>query len=90
MWAALIFAGISLISLPAAISSGSPLVMVQWLASVFLQLVLLPVIMVGQSIQSARTEQKIDETHNAALAEVALTRDLVQAIHGHLGVPDGT
>ena len=48
MWAAYIFAGIALISLPAAIRTGDSLVIVAWVAQTFLQLVLLSIIMVGQ------------------------------------------
>jgi hypothetical protein len=47
MWMAYIFAAISLISLPAAIASGQVIIIVAWIAQTFLQLVLLPIIIVG-------------------------------------------
>src|SRR4051812_4423724 len=49
MWCAYVFAIIALISFPAAISSHNPLIIVGWIAQTFLQLVLLPIIIVGQN-----------------------------------------
>ncbi len=74
MWAAYVFAAIALISLPAAISSGDPIVIVAWIAQTFLQLVLLAVIMVGQDVQTKGVQKKIDETHEASLAEFELAK----------------
>jgi len=70
MWCAYLFAGIAVISLPKALQSGDSIVIVAWIAQTFLQLVLLSIIMVGQKVQSASVEQKIDETHTAALLEL--------------------
>ena len=75
MWCAYIFAAIALISLPKAIQSGDSIVIVSWVAQTFLQLVLLSIIMVGQKVQSASVEQKIDETHTASLAEFELAKE---------------
>jgi hypothetical protein len=67
MWAAYAFACIALVGLPAVL--GVNLVpsrfgqIVLWVSSEFLQLVLLAVIMVGQSIASAKTEARDNETH---------------------------
>jgi hypothetical protein len=58
MACAYIFAAIALISLPAAISSGQVIVIVAWVAQTFLQLVLLSIIMVGQSVQSAASDAR--------------------------------
>lgn len=58
MWVAILFAAIAFISLPAAIQSGSALVIVAWVAQTFLQLVLLPVIMVGQNLMGAAAEKR--------------------------------
>ena len=74
MWCAYIFAGIALISLPAAISTGDPIIIVAWVAQTFLQLVLLSIIMVGQDVQAKGLQQKIDETHEASLAEFELAK----------------
>ena len=56
MACAYVFAAIALISLPAAITSGQVIVIVAWIAQTFLQLVLLSIIMVGQSVQSAASD----------------------------------
>jgi signal transduction histidine kinase len=75
MWCAYIFAAIALISLPAAIKSGDPLVIVAWIAQTFLQLVLLSIIMVGQQASSDAVAQKINETHEASLGEFELAKE---------------
>ena len=74
MWCAYIFAAIAVISLPAAIKSGDPIVIVAWIAQTFLQLVLLSIIMVGQDASSKGMQQKIDETHTASLGEFELAK----------------
>lgn len=75
MWCAYIFAAIALISLPSAIKSGDTIVIVAWIAQTFLQLVLLSIIMVGQSVQSEGVAQKIEETHFASLGEFELAKE---------------
>ena len=75
MWCAYIFAAIALISLPGAIKSGDTIVIVSWVAQTFLQLVLLSIIMVGQSGQSESVAQKITETHTASLGEFELAKE---------------
>ena len=56
MGCAYIFTVIALISLPAAVSSGSVIIIVGWIAQTFIQLVLLSIIMVGQNVQGAKAE----------------------------------
>ena len=68
MWAAYVFAALSLVSLPAAIASGNELVIVAWVAQTFLQLVLLPVIIVGQNIQAAAADARAVATYEDATA----------------------
>lgn len=75
MWCAYIFAAIALISLPSALKSGNTVVIVAWIAQTFLQLVLLSIIMVGQNVQSASVEQKINETHEASIGEFELAKE---------------
>jgi hypothetical protein len=58
MWAAYVFACLSLVSLPAAIASGDELIIVAWIAQTFLQLVLLPIIIVGQNIQAKTADER--------------------------------
>lgn len=66
MWAAYVFAGLTLVSLPAAIASGNTVIIVGWVAQTFLQLVLLPVIIVGQNIQAAESEKRAIATYKDA------------------------
>ena len=76
MWTAYIFAALALVSLPAA-STHDTVVIVSWIAQTFLQLVLLSIIMVGQGISSEQTEQVIRETHDAVISELAELRTIV-------------
>src|SRR5437016_6234849 len=66
MWCAYLFAALSLISLPAAILSGNVIVIVAWIAQTFFQLVLLPVIIVGQNIQAATADKRAVQTYKDA------------------------
>jgi hypothetical protein len=68
MWCAYIFTLIALISLPAAISSGQAIVIVAWIAQTFIQLVLLPIIIVGQNIQGKAADKRSEQTYNDAEA----------------------
>jgi hypothetical protein len=63
MWAAYVFTAIALISLPAAIATRSPIVIVAWIAQTFLQLVLLPIIIVGQNVISASQDARAEADH---------------------------
>ena len=66
MWCAYVFAGLALVSLPAAIRSGDPVVIVAWISQTFLQLVLLSVIMVGQNIQAQASDKRAEATYEDA------------------------
>lgn len=68
MWAAYIFAVLSLVSLPSALNSGNTIIIVGWIAQTFLQLVLLPVIIVGQNIQGAAADKRSEQTYKDAEA----------------------
>jgi len=71
MWCAYAFAAIALYNLPTAISQGPPAVVV-WFAQTFLQLVLLSVILVGQSIMG----KQADLLHERILEHVDLTLEI--------------
>lgn len=75
MWAAYLFAAIALISLPTAIRSGDTLIIVDWVAQTFLQLVLLSIVMVGQQRSSADVAKQITETHAASIAEFEYAKE---------------
>lgn len=61
MWCAYIFAILALLALPSAINQGTYFVIV-WLSSSFLQLVLLPIIIVGQNIQATAADARAAKT----------------------------
>lgn len=83
MWCAYLFAAISLTSLPSVIESHSLPILIAWLSQAFLQLVLLSVIMVGQSDQSKKT----DDIHNDIKKHHHMLKELHQA---HFGIGDET
>ena len=68
MWAAYIFTVLALISLPAAIGSKNIIVIISWVAQTFLQLVLLPIIIVGQNILGKASDKRAIETYKDAEA----------------------
>ncbi len=75
MWAFYAFCVLALISAPAAIQSGSLLIIVAWIAQTFLQLVLLPAIMVGQNIAAEAADRRSIETHDAVMEILADVRE---------------
>jgi uncharacterized membrane protein len=97
MWTAYAFAALTVISLPAAILSHDPIIIVAWIAQTFLQLVLLPIIIVGQNLQNRHTEIQSSadyETNLAAKAEIealmtrlgTLEEQKIDKIMGWMGV----
>ncbi len=76
MWCAYVFALLALISLPAAIKSHDPIIIVAWIAQTFLQLVLLPIIIVGQNIQAAANDARAQSDHDTLIAIHTLSADI--------------
>jgi hypothetical protein len=77
MWTAYLFTLLALFALPDAIKQGTYFVVV-WLSSSFLQLVLLPIIIVGQNIQARASDTRADETYKdaeAVLKEAAMIQE---------------
>ena len=71
MWAAYLFCLISLVSLPQALAAflgGNTLVGINWLSQSFLQLVLLPIIIVGQNVISAAQDARAEADHETLTA----------------------
>jgi hypothetical protein len=66
MWCAYAFAALALVSLPAAIISGNPVVIVSWISQTFLQLVLLSIIIVGQNVLAAASDKRAEATYEDA------------------------
>ena len=79
MWCAYVFAGIALISLPAAISGGTA-TLIAWIAQTFLQLVLLSVIMVGQKVSAAASDKQALQTYKDAEALLVIQDDVHKLI----------
>lgn len=75
MWAGYLFALIAFISLPQALAAfirGETLVGITWLSQSFLQLVLLPIIIVGQNIISASQDARAEADHETLSALQAI------------------
>jgi hypothetical protein len=84
MYCAYAFAGLSLVSLPAAILSANPVTIVSWISQTFLQLVLLSIILVGQSVVAEAADARAKATFDDATAILAGQ----QAVHDHLTAQD--
>lgn len=81
MWCAYLFSALALVALPDALRQGKYFVVV-WLSSSFLQLVLLPIIIVGQNIQAKAADKRADDTYKdaeAVLKEASMIQDHLKA-----------
>ncbi len=76
MWCAYAFALLAIISFPAAIMSGDPIIIVAWIAQTFLQLVLLPIIIVGQNVQAAASDARAQSDHETLISIHTLTSEV--------------
>ena len=66
MWAAYLFVLIALVSLPQALAAflaGDTVTGITWLSQSFLQLILLPIIIVGQNVISASQDARAEADH---------------------------
>src|ERR1700686_5094943 len=84
MWCAYIFTLLALISLPAAIHSHDKIIIVAWIAQTFLQLVLLPIIIVGQNVQATAADVRSQATYDDASAVL----EEAKQIQAHLKAQD--
>src|SRR3954447_5555838 len=75
MWCAYAFAGLALVSLPAAIRGGTA-TLIAWIAQTFLQLVLLSIIMVGQKVASAKSDRQLEQTYKDAEALLKISDEI--------------
>ena len=100
MACAYVFALIALISLPDAIKAGRPSI-ISWIAQTFLQLVLLSIIMVGQSVQAAvsdahaekefaDTEVVMDRLDEHTAGGIRAVLDRIDALEQKLAERSGT
>jgi hypothetical protein len=84
MWSAYLFTVLALISAPSAFKSGNTIIIVAWIAQTFLQLVLLPIIIVGQNVQAAAADARSEATYNDASAVL----EEAKQIQAHLKAQD--
>ena len=82
MYCAYAFTALALVALPAAIQQGSPTVLVNWLSSNFLQLVLLPIIIVGQNVISAAQDQRAEADHETLTALHTMATRQIEILEG--------
>jgi hypothetical protein len=97
MWAAYLFALLAIVSLPSAIKSHNSIIIVAWIAQTFLQLVLLPIIIVGQNVQAAAADKRAQATYDDADAilhtalqiqdHLRAQDEAIVSILEHLGLP---
>jgi hypothetical protein len=88
MWCAYVFCLISIISLPAAIASHNPIIIISWVAQTFLQLVLLPIIIVGQNVQAAASDERAKHDHYTLNAIHTLTAEIYKINEQHTKILD--
>jgi hypothetical protein len=62
MWCFWLFNGVALVSLPSAIRSGNLTVLINWVSSNWIQLILLPALMVGQNLQNVAADARAAKT----------------------------
>ncbi|MEO0024165.1 MAG: hypothetical protein RL196_606 [Actinomycetota bacterium] len=86
MWAAYLFFALSLVSLPSVLQTGNAVIIVGWIAQTFLQLVLLPIIIVGQNIQAEASDARAIATYDDA---GAILEEAIE-IQNHLATQDQT
>jgi uncharacterized membrane protein len=73
MWTAYVFAVLAAIGLFGILSLLSPIValLVSWISQTFIQLVLLPIIMVGQNVLGRKSELQADEAYATTMKTYA-------------------
>ena len=84
MWCAYLFALLAQVSAPSAFKTGNSLIIVAWVAQTFLQLALLPIIIVGQNVQDAAADARAEATYNDAAAVL----EEAKQIQTHLAAQD--
>ena len=84
MWCAYLFTVLALVSAPSAFKTGNSIIIVAWVAQTFLQLVLLPIIIVGQNVQAAAADARAQATYDDAAAVL----EEAKQIQAHLAAQD--
>ena len=68
MWCAYLFTLLALVSVSSAFKTHDVVIIVAWIAQTFLQLVLLPIIIVGQNVQATAADARSQATYDDAAA----------------------
>jgi len=84
MRCAYVFTALALISLPAAITTGDPVIIVAWVAQTFLQLVLLSIILVAANVSAKASDARAAAT----FADAEDIRQQVRLTERHLLAQD--
>jgi uncharacterized membrane protein len=86
MWTAYTFALLAIVGLLAILGLLSPVValLVAWLSQTFIQLVLLPIIMVGQNVLGRKAELQADEEYKTTMKSYSD----IEAVLKHLNEQD--
>jgi hypothetical protein len=84
MWAAYLFALLAFVSFPSAIRTGNSIIIVAWIAQTFLQLILLPIIIVGQNILGKAADKRSEQTYQ----DVDAILHECEQIQAHLAAQD--
>jgi len=80
MWCAYAFLILDLFMLPPVIKAASAMVWVTYIAQTVLQLVLLPIIMVGQNVIQSQNEAKADTDHQTLTYLATLQDEQMQEL----------
>ena len=91
MWAAYLFVLIALVSFPQALNAflhGDTVVGITWLSQSFLQLVLLPIIIVGQNVISAAQDARAEADHETLTALHQMARQQIEILEGQNKILD--
>ena len=80
MWCAYAFVLLDLFMLPPVIKAASAMVWVTYIAQTVLQLVLLPIIMVGQNVIQSQNEAKADTDHKTLTYLATLQDEQMQEL----------
>ena len=91
MWAAYLFVLIALVSLPQALHAfltGDTYVGIAWLSQSFLQLVLLPIIIVGQNVISAAQDARAEADHETLTALHQMSIQQIDILEGQNQILD--
>ncbi len=82
MYCAYLFTVIAFVALPSAVQQGSPTVLINWASSNFLQLVLLPIIIVGQNVISTAQDARAEADHETLTALHQMNVQQLQLLEG--------